>query len=90
MTRFHQRMSKNRGLYKDPCEAFNAGVDLKASTDATWARKNGPKINGNDAAVWVEACDALLVDEAKVAPRAAEPNRSLRRGLRSPRKLFTV
>jgi AAA domain/Helix-turn-helix domain of resolvase len=52
MTRqFHfSRISKNHlGIHKDPNAAFNAGVDLKASADATWARKNGSKINGNDA-----------------------------------------
>ena len=32
------------------------------------ARENGTKINGNDTAVWGEACDALLADP----PRAVE------------------
>ena len=45
----HDRIRKNHlGIHKDPCAAFNAGVDLKASADETWARKNGSKINGND------------------------------------------
>jgi hypothetical protein len=45
----HSRIRKNRSgiTHKDPCAAFVAGVDLKESADATWARKNESTINGN-------------------------------------------
>ena len=39
------RKTQNHGkpLHKDPCAAFVAGVDLKASADATWGQKSGPR-----------------------------------------------
>jgi hypothetical protein len=61
----HARIRK----YKDPNAAFIAGVNLKASADATWARK--PKVNGNDAADWKEACDEL--DDLQ-SPQTEQPN----------------
>jgi hypothetical protein len=74
MTRqFHySRISKNHlGIHKDPCAAFNAGVDLRASADAAHTKKYGPKINGNDAADWADACAAI---DGLDAPQDAQPN----------------
>jgi hypothetical protein len=82
MTRqFHfSRISKNHlGIHKDPCAAFNAGVDLRASADAAHTKKYGPKINGNDADDWIEACDAIdelqstRIEQPNDAPQTEQP-----------------
>jgi hypothetical protein len=70
----HSRIRKNHlGIHKDPHAAFIAGVDLRASADATWARRNG----SNDAADWAEACDELekVFNEAPI--KASEPSLEL-------------
>lgn len=55
MTRqfYNERIRRMQGhgkpIHKDQCEAYNNGVDLRAQIDATWAQKDGLKINGHAA-----------------------------------------
>jgi hypothetical protein len=76
----HSRIRKNHlGIHKDPCAAFNAGVNLRESADVTNAKKYGPKSNGNDAIEWKEACaaiDEIHRPKAKQTNETHEPNSS--------------